>query len=175
MESTEVLEQPAPGKELIEPAYEDYFGFTERRKWYLPDGFQYIEFKIMTEGDRKRYQAETRADVTVERTSGNAKMSMDPGTERWTLIKSSVTDWHLMRKTNDGWRKAEFDKKSFETWLGGASPTLIDSLEKEIRKANPWLLQDMTVEDIDKEIVNLQEMRDVAVRREQGEPVSSGK
>lgn len=172
----EVLEQIAPGGQLVEPAYEDYFGFTDRKKWYFPDGFQFIEFKVMSEGDRKRYQADTRADVTVERASGNAKMSMDPGSERWTLIKTSVIDWHLMKKTpQNKWQKVEYNKQAFENWLGSANPTLVDALEKEIRKANPWLLQDMTVEDIDKEIASLQEMREVAVKREQGESVSSGR
>jgi hypothetical protein len=162
-------------RDLIEPAYEDYYGFKASKKWYFPDGLQYIEFKVMSEGDRKRFQSETRADLELVRTTGNARMKMDPGTERWTLLEGSVIGWNVQQRTPNGWKAVPFDKQKFQQWLGGADPKLVDDFEKAVRKANPWLLQDMTVEDIDKEIDNLKEMREIAVKREQGEAASSGR
>jgi hypothetical protein len=161
--------------DLVEPAYEDYFGFETEYKHYLPDGKQYLVLTKMNEGARKRFQSETRSDLTLERTTGNARMRMDPGSQRWTLLECSVTGWYLMRKTREGWKEVPFTKQAFPQWLGGADPVLVDALELAIRKLNPWLLQEMSVGDIDKEIANLQEMREAAVKREQGEESSSGK
>ena len=171
----DVAAMEAAGESLEETAYEDYFGFDETVKHFLPDGKQYFVIKKMNEGDRKRYQSETRSELTVQRATGDAKMRMDPGTERWTLLKSAVSGWHLVRRVSTGWRTVDFSKQSFEQWLGAADPRLVDDLEKAVRKTNPWLLQEMSVADIDKEIESLQEMREVAVRREQGEESSSDK
>src|SRR4051812_3892522 len=66
--------------------YEDYFGFAETQRWYFPDGKQYIEFQRMNEGERARFQKMTTRDVTVIRGSGDAKVKMDPATERHELI-----------------------------------------------------------------------------------------
>lgn len=171
-----VLEQDAPGGELVEPAYEDYFGFRDIRQWYFPDGRQHIEFKVMNEGDRKQYQSQTRADLEVVRSTGNARMSMNPAEERHILLGTSITGWHLVQKTPQGvFKPVAFSKQTLSAWLLQADPRIIDQLEKEIRKANPWLMQDMTVADIDKELDSLREMREVAVKREQGEAGSAGK
>lgn len=167
------LAPPTGVDQLEEPMFEDYFGFDETLRHFLPDGRQYFVIKKMNEGDRKRYQSETRNDLTLLRTTGDAKMRMDPGSERWTLLKAAVTGWYLMRRTPAGFREVDFTRQAFEQWLGGADPRLVDDLEKAVRKSNPWLLAEMTVEDIDREMANLQEMREVAVKREQGEAGSA--
>jgi hypothetical protein len=161
--------------DTVEPAYEDYFGFSKEEKYYLPDGKQYLLLTKMNEGARKSFQSETRSDLTLERTTGDARMKIDSGSQRWALLKASVTGWMLMRRGHNSWKAVEFTKTTFEQWLGSADPVIVDGLETAIRKLNPWLLQDMSVADIDKEISNLQEMREVAVKREQGEESSSGK
>lgn len=161
--------------------YEDYYGFEESDRWHFPDGKQYIEFKRMNEGERARFQQMTTRDVTVVRNTGDAKVKVDPATERRELIISSVTGWHLMRRDqrNGNFVPVPFSKGSpgaeLEKWLNVANPTLVDSLEQAIRKANPWLMSDMTLEDIDKEMDRLREMRDEIVARERGEGSSSSK
>lgn len=167
--------------DLIEPAYEDYWGFDDQRTFYLPDKKQFITFKVMSEGDRKKFQQKTRTDITLVRRTGDATMRMSPADERHALIVSSVTGWSLFRrnpKTNE-MQPVPFSKDSpganLEMWLQVANPRIIDDLEKEIRKSNPWLLGEMTVEDIDKEIANLHEMREIALKREAGEESSSVK
>ena len=149
---------------------QSYWGFDDREKFFFPDGFTYIEIKKMTEGDKSRYQSLTRSDISIKRATGDANLKSDPAAERHALLMSAVCGWNLLGP--DG-KPTTFNKDagpiSFKAWLDKADPKLVEGLEKAIRKFNPWLLQDMTVEDIDKEIANLQEMREEAVKREEGE------
>jgi hypothetical protein len=101
-------------------------------------------------------------------------MTIAQGTERHELIKASVVGWNLTRNgqplpqpdPDDPRAKGSVQLNDF---LQLADPVIVEGLEKAIRKANPWLLQDMKVEDIDKQIEDLQEMRKIAVEREAGE------
>lgn len=173
---TAIPEVKPPVVDTEEAGYEDYFGFDETRKWYFPDGKQYIEFQLMNEGKKAEYQNKTQRDLILERSSGNARMKLDQGSERHALISGSVIGWKMVRKTTEGkFEDAPFSKNAFDTWLKTANPVLVEGLEKEVRKANPWLMAEMSVEDIDKEIANLQEMREVAVEREKGEGGSGGR
>lgn len=143
----------------------DYFGFRLTERYTLPDGQQYIEFEAMNEGAKKRFQQKTSRDLVLERRSGDARMKVDPGTERWILITESVTGWNLTRKG----AMVPFARRNLDEFLELADPRIIEGLEKEIRKANPWLLGEMEPEDIEKEIENLQEMLEVAKKRKAGE------
>lgn len=173
MEATEVKDQAQKDAEAREPdatidVFEDYFGFEEKLKWYFPDGKQWIEYQVMTEGQKAKFQKSTSKDLVIERASNNARVSVDQAEERQSLLRSAITDWYLIR---DG-SPAPFSTAVLNQWLEKANPRLVEDIEKAIRKANPWLLQDMTVEDIDREIESLQEMREVAVEREKEKGVS---
>lgn len=165
----------AAGVQLEEEVYEDYFGFDETHEFTFPDGKQKIFFKAMTEGKKSQFQKSTNRDVVVERASGNARMKVDPASERQELLKASVTGWSLMRRnpTTGKFAAVPFTigtrNSSFELWLEEANPRLVEGLEKAVRKANPWLLADQTVEEIDKEIESLQEARAEALKRERSE------
>lgn len=167
------------GVTLEEEVYEDYYGFDTREIFYLPDGKQFVEFQPMNEGAKSKFQKLTNKDVVVERSTGNARMKMDPASERHALITESVTGWKLMRKVGDKWQPVPFSKGSpgaeLEKWLNIANPTVVEDLEKAIRKANPWLQGEMTVEDIEKEMDNLRELREEAIKREAGNASSSSK
>lgn len=143
----------------------DYFGFGSSEKYVLPDGVSYIEFTRMNEGKKKFFQDKTSKDLVLERQSGNARMSVLQGSERHELIKACVTGWNLTR----GGHPVPFTAPNLNDFLTLADPLVVEGLEKEIRKANPWLLAEMTVADIDREIENLTEMRKVAEERERGE------
>lgn len=151
-----------------EQVYEDYFGFDENKTWFFPDKKQYIIFKVMSEGDKAKFQRETNRDITLQRSTGDAKIKADPASERWALLDASVIDWHVFR---DG-QPVPFTKGSpgatFNQWLSKANPRLVEDLEFEIRKANPWLQADMTLEDVDKEMDRLRELREEIVKRESG-------
>lgn len=153
------------------PVQQDYFGFQATEKYYFPDGLTWVEFSIMNEGDRLKFQRKTGRDITLDRRSGDAKMKMDPGTERHELIKTCLVNWNLSRNG----QPQPFGEAALRDFLTLANPKVIDEIEKAIRKANPWLLGELSVEDIDKEIADLQEMREVAVERERGESSSGSK
>jgi hypothetical protein len=148
----------------------DYFGFQATETFTFPDGRQFIEFSIMNEGQKAKFQKMTSRDLIIQRNQ-DARMKMDPAQERHELIKSSVVGWNLYR----GGNPVPFTKQNLNDFLELANPRLIEDLEKAIRKANPWLLSEMKPEDIKREIENLQEMLEVAEERERGEGSSSSK
>ncbi len=154
---------------------EDYFGFSETTKYYLPDGVSYFELQAMNEGKKAKFQKLTQRDLVLEKGSGNARFKMDPGVERHELIKASVVDWNLTRNG----QKIPFDTSGranpLNDFLELANPKIVEGLEAAIRKLNPWLMSDITVEEIDKQIEELQELRVEAVKREEGEAFSSSK
>ena len=163
--SDQVIEQP-----VVEQAPADYFGFQATETYTLPDGKQYIEFSIMNEGQKAKFQKMTSRDLVIQRNQ-DARMKMDPANERHELIRSSVTGWNLYR----GGQPVVFNDRNLKDFLELADPRIIEGLEKAIRKANPWLLSEMKSEDIREEIKNLEEMLDVALERERGEASSSSK
>ena len=155
--------------------YVDYWGTDETHRHVLPDGKQWFEFKIMDEGARTRFQKLTNSDLTVMR-DNTAKVKMDPAAERHTLIKESVTDWNLMQKYPDGsFQAAPFSKQGLSQWLEKAPPKIVDELEFAIRKANPWMQADMSVEEIDKEVDRLLDLRKDVEARKLGESSSESK
>lgn len=144
---------------------QDYFGFSATGKYFFPDGVTYIEFTKMNEGAKKDFQDKTSKDLVLERTSGNARMTVLQGSERHALIKACVVDWNLLRNGTP----IAFTAAALNDFLALTDPVIVEGLEKEIRKANPWLLGEMSSGDIKKEITNLEEMLEVALKREAGE------
>jgi len=169
----------AAGVDPDEPAYEDYFGFNETQRWDFPDHLQWIEFRQMTEGDRRKYQSKTTKDIKLEKNTGDARVRVDPGVEREILFECSVMSWHIVRKQTDGsFKPIPVDKNAslgseFGKWSLQADPKLLDGLERAIRKANPWMQSEMTAEALREEIKNLEELLDAAVKREAGKDDSA--
>lgn len=158
--------------------YGDYFGFDERDKWYFPDGKQWIEYKKLNEGERAKFLKATRSDVHLNQRTQEARIPFDQSRDRKELLLQSVTDWHVVRfYEQHGVRKAmvlpfpgnKTAGGDLGKWIDAADPALLANLEKAIRKVNPWLLNEMTTEQIDKEIADLQELREAAEKREVNE------
>jgi len=170
MESTTVTEPrdtPTDFSEIPQQVQHDYFGFTHTEKFYFPDGITYFEIQKMNEGQKSKFQKSTQRDLTLEKGSGNAKFSMDPARERHELIKSSVISWNLTR----GGQPIPFDARgrAIQDFLDLGDPQIVEDIELFIRKLNPWLLNDLTVEEIDKQIQELQELRVTVEEKERGE------
>lgn len=163
-------QQPQPTEVPLKQQFEDYWGTDERHRFYLPDGVQYFEFKIMNEGDKAKFQKMTNQDMTIGRDQ-TAKIRMDPAAERHQLILSSVIDWNFYKNGE----KLQFFKRDLERWLEVAPPQIVEDLEFEIRRKNPWLQSDMTLEEIDKEMDRLMELRKQVKEREEGETSSANK
>lgn len=149
--------------------YEDYFGFDETLKYVLPDGKQYIEFKPLTEGGRVKYESQTSRDVKFNRRTDDAAIRMNPGEDRHALITESVTGWHIVQRVNGKVQPVAFSTGrggTFSQWLQKANPKIVNELFEEIRKANGWMVDEMTVEAIDEELKRLQDLRAIVLERE---------
>lgn len=137
-------------------------------RWFFPDGQQYIEYTSFTHGQRSLYNSRVSKELTIERATGNARMKADLAGDTNILLDTAITNWYVLRAG----QPVPFSKGSpgsnLSQFLAQADPVLVDDLEKAIRAANPWLNGEPTVEEIDKEIEQLQRDREDAVRREQG-------
>src|SRR6478735_10304874 len=134
-----------------ERVIENYYGFSETHRFTLPDGVQWIEYKVMDEGKRSMFQKLTNKDITLRRQSGDASIKVDPAEERKVLLQQSITDWYMLKpkrgvenpRVESDFEPAPFsigrEGAEFEQWLAKANPKVVDDLEFTIRKANPWM------------------------------------
>jgi hypothetical protein len=167
---TDTIQQPDETIELPEQQQIDYFGFQQTSRYVFPDGITYFELKAMNEGEKSKFQKLTQRDLVLEKNSGNARFKMDPATERHELIKSSVVGWNLKRNGVDvPFPTGNQTNPALRDFLELANPKIVEDIELAIRKLNPWLLNDLTVEEIDKQIEELQDLRKAAVDKERGE------
>lgn len=168
---TETVQQPQPVEAPDDTqVYEDYWGVDATERWYLPDGVQYFEFTIMTEGQKAEFQRKTSKDLVVQGRTGDARVAVDPAGDRHKLIKMSVIGWNLKQKGPDGkFSDAPFSDRALDMWLIKANPAIVEKLEFAIRMANPWMQADMTKEQITEEIERLEEMLKQKEREELGE------
>jgi hypothetical protein len=157
-----------------QPVVVDYWGTDETHKHYLPDGVQYFEFQIMNEGAKVRFQKLTNQDLIVGRDQ-SARVKVSPEAERHTLIETSVVGWHLFKLVNGHPEPVGYSPQMLKKWLEVAPPKVVEELEYAIRMANPWMQSEMTVEEIDKEIDRLHDVRKQVIEREAGEAASATK
>lgn len=166
----------AAGVPQTESGEVSYFGFDNREKFYLPGSkTQYFEYCELPEGKLKYFQSKTSRDVLVKRGSGDAKMRMDAGEERWELIRAAVTDWHLLRPSvgGKGHQPGEmlpvpFSDGALTEVLETFPSSVIADLEKAIRKLNPAINAAETVEDLTEQIKDLEERRANLIEAERG-------
>lgn len=162
--------------------YEDYWGVQETFKFNLPDGKQYFEVKPMDEGAKTRFQKMTNKGIRMNQRTQDATIDVDPADERHTLIKESVISWRIMQKDADG-SYSEYPspvadaqrKRALEQMLEKFNPKVVQDLEFFIRTKNPWMQADMDVEEIDKELDRLNELRKQVKEQQAGETSSANK
>lgn len=160
-----------------QPPIVNYWDVDETGIWYLPDGVQYFQYKIMNEGAKQKFEKLTNQDMVVGRDQ-TAKIKVDPAIQRVTLIETSVIDWKLYMPETEGSKnmiEAKFSSAMLKSWLQVAPPKIVADLEFAIRMANPWMQAEMTVEEVDKELERLYEVRKQVVEREAGEAASANK
>jgi len=146
----------------------DYFGFDETHRVMLPDGRSYIEHKTLTEGARRKYMNSVNREVRLQK-SGDAFMKMATGDERHALLESAICGWNLVKADKGGEVKPlSFSPGALKSFLDAAPPGVIDLIEKDIRDKNPWLVGDVTIEDIDEQIAELNELREKKVLEAEG-------
>lgn len=154
---------PGGGSVIDETGQHDYFGFDETYTVTLPDGRSYVEHQLMNEGARRKYLNKVNREVHLSRQSGDARINTAPGDERKALFDATLCGWNLVRNG----KPVPFNDSNKRAFLENADPKVIDLIEKDIRLKNPWLLNEMSVEDIDREIASLEEMRAAKVKEEE--------
>lgn len=159
----------AAGQATTDKVMVDYFGFRSTNWLVLPDGVQRIQHKALNEGDRKSFQKSTNRDITIKKRTGDAELQMSSGEERTALLKLAICGWDVYAPDGTGkMSPVAFTPTMLDAFLNGADPVVIDFIHKAITKANPWLLAEMSSEDIRKEISELQEMLELKLEEEAG-------
>jgi hypothetical protein len=153
----------------------DYFGSKGTERYLLPDGKQLIEFKRLNEGDRVLFENRTSQDVKFNRRNDDAAIKLDASSSRQQLIIISVVNWHMAREIRGKMQWMPFSSSeqantrgpgTFDTWMMLADPKVINDLYLAIRKANPFLSDEMTPEMIKEEIGKLEEMLAEVTKRD---------
>src|SRR5690349_8957804 len=139
----------AAGVATEETMQVDYFGFDETEHVFLPDGKSYVSISALNEGGRRQYLNRVNREVRVQKQTGDAVMQLANGDERMILLTQAITGWNLVRrnKSTGEIQPLKCDEGKIRDFLTSASPTIIDIIDKAVRKQNPWLLNDVTLED----------------------------
>lgn len=154
----------AAGETTETHVQDDYFAFDSARRCFLPDGQSWVDHQVMNEGKRRKYLNAINRDLRIQKATQDALVSVRPGDERRALLDEAIVGWNLMRNGNP----VPFNKGTLSEFLEKASPRIIDLIEKDIRLANPWLLNELTLEDIDREMEQLGELRAKKVEEAEG-------
>jgi len=146
------------------PVQADYFAFDETTVVDLPDGKSFIEIKALNEGARRSYMNKVNRDVRIQRASGDAVMQLATGEERLAILEKSIVGWNLTRNG----AAVPCDDKGKTDFLNRANPKIVDLVYRAVQDLNPWLTQEVTVEEIDKQIEELKELREKKVKEAEG-------
>ena len=139
--------------------YDDYFFSTaERKDHYLPDDKQFFTLKVMNERDREKFEHATKSSTVINSKTQDMKIELDQSAQRHAIITSGVVDWHLVRRDPNGRAGLiPFSESELRKWIKDANPTIVDDLAEAISKLNPWIRGERSVEDMEKEIEDLQD------------------
>lgn len=162
--------QDRPGDPIVR-IQQDYFAFDIIGRTMFPDGISWVEHAVMNEGARRKYLNAVNREVRVQKSTQDAILKMAPGEERTELLKATIVGWNLSR----GGERIPFTTQNLNEFLLRANPSVINLIEKDVRLANPWLLAEMTLEDIDRELRELQELRAKKVEEEMGKETSNSR
>lgn len=143
----------------------DYFGFTATKTVMLPDKVSWVEVKVLNEGERRRMLNEQNRELNLGGRGGRgAQLRMRPGDDKALLLKTAIVGWNLTRNG----QPVPFNPAMLDQFLNNADPKLIDLIEREVKRLNPWTLAEMSLEDIRREIADLQEMERAKMEEEEG-------
>ena len=148
----------------------DYFGFDLTERVGLPDGVSYVDIKALNEGERRKYLNDANREVKVQKRSGDAIMRLATGDERTNLLERAIVGWNFVSSNGKSGdlQPVAFSPANLKRFLEAADPRVIDHIEKRVREMNKWLVADISVEDIDAQIEDLQQLRADKVLEEEG-------
>lgn len=161
----------ADEKLVTEPSQIDYFGFGSHERFYFPDKVTFVEFSVMNEGEKSKFQRDTSKPLRINTKTSEAVATMDPAKDRHALLRACIKNWNLLR----GGQPIPFSPRALSDFLELANPKLVEDIEFAIQKANPWMNGELTSEQLTEEINRLIEVRDQVEADERGEAGSASK
>lgn len=141
----------------------DVFGGSITDKVELGDDVSWIEVKRMNEGERRKYLSAIQRPMKVSKT-GEAEINFNPGADREALLQATIIDWNIM--AND--EEFVFSTNAVRIFMNSADVSIVDKVEEAARNINPWLLDEVSVEQLDDQIEELTKMRDDKLAEEAG-------
>lgn len=140
----------AQGKPTVADKPMNFYGFgSSTEQFMLPDGIQYLEYKILNSGERNEFEQKTQRRISVHQASKKMDMNLDPVKEREVLLSLSVVGWHLFKPNKDGELVPHpFSKPALNEFLRVIDPAIVVDLEQTVRKANKWMMGDSVLEDL---------------------------
>jgi len=128
----------------------DYFGFEDTENVFLPDGKSFVTIQALNEGGRRRYLNKVNREVKIAKQTGDAIMQLANGDERRILLSEAIVGWNLIRAPKNGGepQMLPFDQTKLNDFLTTVNPKVIDVIDKAVRAQNPWLMADVTLEDL---------------------------
>ena len=141
----------------------DVFGGQVTDKVDLGDDRSWIEVKRMNEGERRKYLAAIQRPMKVSR-DGEAEINFSPGADREALLQATIVDWDIMANEEE----FKFSISAVRVFLNSANVDIVDKIEEAAREINPWLLDEVTIEQLDEQIEDLTKMRDDKLAEEAG-------
>ena len=159
----------AAGVATEEQLQVDYFGFEDTENVYLPDGKSFVTIRALNEGGRRRYLNRVNREVKIAKGTGDAIMQMANGDERRILLQEAIIGWNLVARDRTGAIAAvPFKEQKLNEWLEKANPSVVDVVDKAVRKQNAWLMADVTLEDLLKQKEELEEQIEKKRAEEEG-------
>jgi hypothetical protein len=148
----------------------DYFGFEDTENVFLPDGKSYVTIQALNEGGRRRYLNKVNREVKIAKQTGDAIMQLANGDERRILLLEAIVGWNLIRVPKNGGvaQPLQFDQAKLNDFLTTVNPKVIDVIDKAVRAQNPWLMADVTLEDLLKQREELDEQIEKKRAEEEG-------
>jgi methyl coenzyme M reductase alpha subunit len=143
-------------------AHKNYFVTATEQKYEL-DKEQYIIYRKLSEGQRQRYQDSTASQLKVNQNTNEISVPLSTGKDRNNLLKASICGWKLFDEKD---AEIPFNDKTLDDFVENIDPSVIDALERKIRTLNTWLLNNVTVEQIDEQIANLEEAKKELEKRD---------
>lgn len=117
------------------PQHVDFFDVQETYKAEFPDGVQCVYVRVMSEGDRKRYQNKTNREIRMNASTREMKMKSAAGDDRHELLKIAISGWNIYR-AGSPWA---FNPNNLEQALNAWPPSIVDLIEKKVAEVNPWI------------------------------------
>ena len=158
------------GVSLEETVQVDYFGFEDTENVYLPDKVSYVTIQALNEGGRRHYLNRVNREVKIAKQTGDAIMQLANGDERRILLMEAIVGWNLVRipKTGGPPQPLKFQESTLNDFLTNTNPKIVDIIDKAVRDQNPWLMADVTLEDLLKQREELDEQIEKKRLEEEG-------